>query len=134
MLGRPLLAGCGSSMVYLAAVLGLRWGECAGLQVGSIDFLGRTVTVRTQRTRGLQGRMVTGDPKWQSSRTVGAPQDLLDLLAEDLRRRGLTGAAADVLVFVSPGGEPLHYSNWRRRVWVPACERARLSGLKFQAL
>jgi len=25
-------------MVYLAAVLGLRWGECAGLRVGAIDF------------------------------------------------------------------------------------------------
>ena len=34
----------------------------------------RSVTVRTQRTRGLQGRMVTGDPKWQSNRTVGAPR------------------------------------------------------------
>jgi hypothetical protein len=35
-------------MVYLAAVLGLRWGECAGLRVGDIDFLGRTVAVESQ--------------------------------------------------------------------------------------
>ncbi len=32
-------------MAYLGTVLGLRWGECAGLKVGRVDFLGRTITV-----------------------------------------------------------------------------------------
>ena len=32
-------------MAYLAAVLGLRWGECAGLRVGRLDFLRGTVQV-----------------------------------------------------------------------------------------
>jgi integrase len=121
-------------MVYLAAVLGLRWGECAGLRVGAIDFLNRTVTVESQLTRGLKGRMVTGSPKWNSTRTMAAPEVLLEQLATHLRRRGLTGAVGDSLVFCAPDGQPLHYSNWRRRVWVPACQSAGLEGFQFKML
>ena len=92
-----------SGMVYLAAVLGLRWGECAGLRVGAIDFLNRTVTVESQLTRGLKGQMVTGSPKWNSTRTMAAPELLLEQLATHLRRRGITGAEGESLVFCAPG-------------------------------
>lgn len=50
-------------MVYLAAVLGLRWGECAGLRVGRMDFLRSTLSVAEQRTRGRAGEMVEGFPE-----------------------------------------------------------------------
>jgi hypothetical protein len=40
--------------VYIGAVLGLRWGEVAGLRVHSLDILGRTVTVAEQRTRACR--------------------------------------------------------------------------------
>ncbi len=123
-----------SAMVYLAAVLGLRWGECAGLRVGAIDFLNRTVTVESQLTRGLRGRMVTASPKWNSTRTMAAPEVLLERLANHLRRRGMTGAEGDSLVFCAPDGQPLHYSNWRRRVWVPACRDVGLEGFQFKML
>jgi integrase len=43
------------------------------------------------------------------------------MLAEHLAAQGLTGADAEALVFQSPGGGPLRYSNWLRRVWYPAC-------------
>lgn len=59
-------------MVYLAAVLGLQWGECAGLRVGAIDFLNRTVTVESQVTRGLKGRMVTGSPEVEQHEDHGS--------------------------------------------------------------
>ena len=123
-----------SGMVYLAAVLGLRWGECAGLRVGAIDFLNRTVTVESQLTRGLKGRMVTGSPKWNSTRTMAAPEVLLEQLANHLQRRGITGAEGDSLVFCAPDGQPLHYANWRRRVWVPACRNVELEGFQFKML
>lgn len=32
-------------MMYLAAVLGLGWGECSGLRVRRLDFLRSTVNV-----------------------------------------------------------------------------------------
>ena len=43
------------------------------------------------------------------------------MLAGILARRGLTGADADAYVFASPDGEPLEYSNFRYRLWLPAC-------------
>lgn len=37
-------------------------------------------------------------------------------------------------VFVTAEGAPLHSSNWRRRVWVPATISACLPGLHFHDL
>lgn len=124
----------GAPMVYLGAVLGLRWGEAAGLRVGDIDFLTRTVTVATQLTRGPGGRMIAGDPKWNSGRTMAAPTELLELLAEHLRRRQLTAADKDKTVCANSDGTSLDYTNWRQRHWIPACKRAGVPGLKFQSL
>jgi integrase len=56
------------TMVYLGAVLGLRWGECAGLRVGRIDFDRSTITIAEQVTRGVGGRSVVGPPKSQAAR------------------------------------------------------------------
>jgi integrase len=121
-------------MVYLGAVLGLRWGECAGLRVGDIDFLGRSLAVATQLTRGQHGRMVTGDPKWASQRRMAVPDPLLDLLALHLRSRQLRATDLDEPVCTSPDGEALHYTNWRQRQWLPACQKAGVRGLTFHAL
>jgi len=121
-------------MVFLAAVLGMRWGECAGLKVGAIDFESNTIAVVSQLTRGTKGEIVDGAPKWQSHRTIAAPESLMDRLAEHLHRRGLVSAVGDNYVFVAPDGSELHYSNWRQRVWVPAVAKAGLGGLTFHAL
>jgi len=123
------------AMVYVGAVLGLRWGEVAGLRVRSVDVLGRTVTVDEQRTRGLRGHMVTRQPKSEAGhRTLSAPPWLMDMLAEHLGRRGLTAAQPSELVFVTAEGEGLDYSHWRQRVWLPAIERAGFTGLQFHDL
>jgi integrase len=122
-------------MAYLGALLGLRWGEVAGLRVGRVDFLAGTVEVAEQSTRGEGGRAVFGPPKSEAGRRVlSAPREMVDMLAAHLARRGLTGADTDAFVFVSPNGQPLDYSHWRRRVWLPACERAGLGGLVFHDL
>jgi integrase len=121
--------------VYLGAVLGLRWGECAGLRVSRIDFLARTVAVAEQRTRGKGGRMVEVAPKSAAGRrTMSAPTPLMELLAGHLARRRLTAADPDAHVFVGPEGKPLHYAAFRQRVWGPACESIGLPGLGFHDL
>ncbi len=58
----------------------------------------------------------------------------MDLLADHLRERGLTGGDPDAYVFIGPRGKPLHYSDWRRRVWLPSTKTANLSGLRFHDL
>jgi hypothetical protein len=64
-------------------------------------------------------------------RTFTVPHWIMSMLAKHLTARGITGADNDALVFVSPDGEPLHYSNWRRCVWQPAVAAAGFTDLHF---
>ena len=122
-------------MVYVGAMLGLRWGECAGLRVGDLDLLTRTVTVTGQRTRGRGGRMIEGPPKSQAGRrTLTMPQPLVDMLAAHLQARRLTAADADLYVFVGSRGRALQHSRFRQRVWFPACQAIDLPDLGFHDL
>jgi len=124
-----------SAMVYIGAVLGLRWGEVAGLRVGRLDLLRGTVAVAEQIVRGEKGQSTAGPPKSVASRrTLTMPKALVELLAEHLRRRRVTAADASEYVFVAPDGGPLEYTNWRRRVWLPACAKAELNGTGFHDL
>jgi integrase len=123
------------AMVYLGAILGLRWGECAGLRVARLDLEDRRLTVAEQLTRGTHGVHFFGEPKSHASRrTLAMPEALADMLSELLHRRPLTTAKGDALLFTAPGGEPLRYEHWRRRHWLPACDTTGLAGVTFHDL
>ncbi len=62
------------------------------------------------------------------------PGWLADLLAETMAARSLTAVDADELLFVSGAATPLSYTNWRSRVWLPACRSAEVDGLRFHDL
>jgi integrase len=104
--------------------------------VDRLDFLRQTITVDSQRTRGLHGEMIDADPKSKAGRrsALALPDWLMAMLAEILASRGVTATTPDALVFVSPDGAPLHYSNWRRRVWLPARAAAGFPELNFHDL
>lgn len=122
-------------MVWLGAVVGLRFSEVAGLRVGRLDLLARSLSVVETVTRDGKGRAVLGPPKSNAPRrTLAIPQSLADMLAAHLAQIGLTGADSNELLFPAPGGGPLRYANWRNRVWVPACRTASLSGVGFYDL
>jgi integrase len=124
-------------MAYLA-VMGPRWGEIAGLRVGRVHFSDEDprIIIEEQRTRGTKGRMVTSATKTRNSERKGRPLALPvwlgSMLYNHLSARG--GVNDEDYVFVSSEGRPLHYSNWRRRVWLPAVEAAGLDGLHFHDL
>ena len=123
------------AMIWLGAVLGLRWGECAGLRVGRIDFLDRRLAVAEQATRVAHGRILFGPPKSAAGRrTISVPAELIDLLSRHLAARGLSAADDDALVFVAPDGGVIDYAHWRQRVWLPACHQAGVEGLTFHDL
>jgi integrase len=118
-------------MMWLGAIEGLRWAECAGLTVGDLDMLGWRLRVTRQLDRG---RKLAPLKTEAGRRHLALPSWLVDELAAALARRGLTGADHDALVFVSPEGLPLHYQNWLRRTWYTACTKAGLPGLRFHDL
>ena len=119
-------------MVYVGGVIGLRWSEVAGLQVGRVDFLRRTLTV-AETLAEVEGRPVFADTKTRASRrTLSVPPAVLEELTAHLARRGRPGP--EELVFVSPDGGPLRGSNFRQRVGTPAVRRVGLDGLRFHHL
>ncbi|MBA3303412.1 MAG: site-specific integrase, partial [Acidimicrobiia bacterium] len=57
------------------------------------------------------------------------------LVADELASHFETyGVARDGLVFTAPQGGPVRPTLWRRRVWLPALERAGLEGLRLHDL
>jgi len=120
-----------SPMVWLGAVLGLRWGEVAGLTVGSVDLLRRTLTVNEQLGRDRR----LGPPKSSAGRrTLSMPLALVELLAAHLAASGLSAGNTGDLMFTNLQGAPLDYSHWRHRVWAPAARAAELTGTNFHDL
>ena len=115
-------------MVYVGAILGLRWGEVAALRVRSIDFLRRTVTVTEAVARDGHGGHILAEPKSATSRRAqSAPQALVDLLARHVTACGLTGQP-DAFLFSQGDGEPVDYPNFYSRRWRPAVAKVGLPG------
>ena len=62
------------AMVFLAGIVGLRFGECAGLRVGRVGFFRRTVTV-AEIANEVGSNVLFGEPKTKASRrTVSMPR------------------------------------------------------------
>jgi hypothetical protein len=96
----------------VGALLGLRWGEVAGLRIGSLHLLARTLTVTETATTDEDTRPILGPPKSEAGiRSLSMPELLVDILAKHLARAGLTAADADSLVFSASGGDHWSYGN-----------------------
>ena len=123
------------AVIWTAALLGLRWGELAALRVGKVDMLRGDVRI-DEAVVDVPGRgLVYGPPKSTAgTRVLSAPRALLDVLAEHLAACGLTAAKGDALVFTMENGGPLHYSNFRTRIFAPAVAAVGLDGLTFHGL
>ncbi|MPZ60496.1 MAG: tyrosine-type recombinase/integrase [Propionibacteriales bacterium] len=108
-------------VITFLAYTGLRWGEMIALRARDIDLNRRRVDVR-RAFSDVGGRLDLGMPKSSRSlRTVPLPAFLAAALREHLE-----GKDATALVFTTPSGTPLRQANWRRTVFVPACERAKV--------
>jgi integrase len=65
-------------------------------------------------------------------RTVALPDFIVDIMIEHLAHWSEPGP--EDLVFVMPDGTPLRRENFRKRVWLPACEAGGVEGLRFHDL
>ena len=119
-----------AALIRFAAYSGLRAGEIAGLRVRRFDPLKGTVEVAETLT-DVDGTLVSsGTTKTSKVRTVPIPR----FIAEEVAPL-LAGKSADDYVFTSPEGGPLRHSNFYRRHFLPAAERAGLpDGVRFHDL
>lgn len=108
------------ALVLVGAACGLRAGELAGLQVGDLDLLARTLAVQ-RAVVDVEGHPTIAEPKSAAGRrTQSIPRVLVTELAAHLARWGRTGADRDEWLFPAPEGGVLRYSSlmrfWRRAV------------------
>ena len=116
------------AMVWVGAVLGLRWSEVIGLKVARIDLEAGTLTVTEAITRGFGGQLVTGAPKSTAgTRTMTLPPSMAILLADHIATFSQPHDP-EALVFTNSEGRPIRYDNWRRREWLPATTAASCDG------
>jgi integrase len=117
------------AMIWIGGILGLRWGEAAGLELASLDFDCCRLTVTRQL--GRDGRLAP--PKSNAGRRVmTVPSELNEILRDHVSR--FCRLEGQTLLFTNELGEALDYTNWRRRVWAPATQRAGLAGANFHDL
>ena len=74
------------AFVAVCAFAGLRLGEAAGLQLGDVDFLRRTMSIQRQIQGQVNAKTVAVSPKYESVRTVYLPDDLVRVLAAHLEK------------------------------------------------
>jgi integrase len=123
------------AIVGMAALAGLRWGECAGLLWGSINLGDATVRVAQVAEETHQGVTLRPYPKTKAGvRTAPLPSFLLALLRAHLKRWDGPPEPTE-LVFPNRYGQPMRRSNFRREVWALALARAGLPAtLRFHDL
>jgi integrase len=110
-----------TAYVALCALAGLRRGEALGVQVGDVDFLGRTLRVTRQLQRAKPADIEAGKnlvkaaggitvvvrpPKYESERTIYLPDELVAILSEHVRQHTADGEPSRWLF--DEGGKPWH--------------------------
>lgn len=117
--------------IGLCAFAGLRLGEAAGVQLGDIDFLRKSLKVSRQVQRVNGGAIDVRAPKYGSERVVYLADSLADVLTQHVAAHGTCGA--DRWLFAGDAEDPPHQNTvgywWRRTL-----HEAGLGGIKLHDL
>lgn len=109
-------AGAFRPFVEVCVFAGLRLGEAAGLQLGDVNFLGRTISVRRQVQGSNNTNVLIVPPKYGSERTIYVPAELTVALSAHVAVEGLT--APDAMLFRTELGRLWQRNSageeWRR--------------------
>lgn len=117
-----------AALILTAGYTGLRWGELAGLKRTRLNLLRRRIDV-VETVVEISGQLVTGPPK-TGERSVTLTARLAEILEEHLaQHRDKEG-----YVFGALEGGPLRRSNFMRRHFHKAVERAGLTRMRFHDL
>jgi integrase len=109
--------------------------ECAALRVGRIDLERGTLSVEEGLVEAESGKLYSNPPKSSAGRrTMCMPASLITMLDSYFDEFGIDREDERALVFTSPTGGSLRYSNFRKRVWYPAVAHAGLPPIGFHDL
>lgn len=101
---------------------GLRPGEQIGLKPRDIDWTRRLLHVQRAITLSEDGKRVEGSTKNKySRRTIRLTAGMLETLTQQKAIHDRLGCE---YFFCTPKGCPVHLSNLRKNVWIPALKRA----------
>lgn len=119
-------------LILLLVSTGLRWGEAIGLKVGRVDLLAKPhpklrVEEQLQELPGGGGMVWVSPKSEQSYRTVPFTAQVAAALA------GLVMGPRGAVVFTAPKGGLVGTRNFRR-IWLRACKKAGLEGLRVHDL
>jgi integrase len=118
------------TFIALCAFAGLRLGEAAGVQLGDVDFIRKSLQVTRQVQRAPGATIVIRGPKYGSERVVHLADGLIDLIAQHVAD---VGTAGDEQWLFSQGNGPVHQNSigyW----WRKTLNAAGLSGIKLHDL
>ena len=107
--------------IHFALATGVRWSEFANMKIRDFKPLTSMVIVTESKTEAGRRELPLD------------PEDIL-IISQHIADTGRNGADADSPLFTSPNGQPLNYSNFRQRVFAPACHKAGLEEVTFHDL
>ena len=118
-------------LVKVLGQTGIRWGEAVALRRRSVDLLGRSLLIRESLAE-VSGELSFGPTKSHAERRVPLTASLAAALEAHLEEQ--VGADLGAIVFTSPRGRPVRYTNFRRTVWTPALKAAKLPPMGLHVL
>jgi integrase len=125
------------AFVALAAFAGMRLGEIAALQVGDVDFLRKTISVRRQVQRANGGKVEIRAPKYGSERDVYVPEQLTDMLAAHVAKH-CPGDDPTRWLFGRPAVRSEERQPWHQNTvgfyWRKACQAGKVDGFTLHDL
>lgn len=111
--------GAARTLILLAGLTGLRWGEASALTVADVDALRRRIHVTKAYTRLDDGTILLGDTKTHARREVPLPTTLAGALAAQAAGRG-----PGDLLFPGARGGPVRRESFDRGSFRPAVHAA----------
>lgn len=117
-------------LVLVLAYSGIRFGEAAALRRSHCDLEGSRLHI-SESLAEVAGKLHFGTTKTHRQRVVALPTSIRDKLQCHFDEAAIP---SDGLVFTSPNGRALRYSNFRRRQWTSAIEKAGFAGLEIHEL
>lgn len=107
--------------IHFALATGVRWSEFANMKVKDFNGFNGTVVVTASKTDA-------------GVRVLPLEHDDVVRISRHLADTGRHNPEPDSPLFTSPEGAQLHHSNFRKRVFIPACKKAGLEHVTFHDL